>query len=48
MIWGRFHNILLTAFTLADPKSEKLTDILTVIFALLESALVKAAHKTLI
>ncbi len=40
-----FINILLAAFTSTDPKSAKKTDSFTVSFALLGSALVKAAHR---
>ncbi len=43
-----FTNILLEAFTRADPKSVKNTDDLTVFFALLESAQIKALGKTLL
>jgi len=43
-----FTNILRTAFTNADPKSRKKTDGLTVFFALLGSAHIKAAHKMLV
>ncbi len=42
-----FINVLLTAFTLADPKSVKKIDNLTVFFTLLGSACVKAVHRTL-
>ncbi len=42
-----YTNILCAAFTHANPKSAKMTDGLTVFFALLGSALVKAARKTL-
>jgi hypothetical protein len=43
-----FANILRAAFTYPNPKSEKRTDNLTVFFALLGSARVKAAHKMLV
>ncbi len=44
-----FTNVLLEAFKRADPKSaKKLSDDLTVIFELLRSARIKAAHKTLV
>ena len=39
-----FNNVLPAAFTLADPKSAKKQLDLTVFFALLGSACVKAAH----
>ena len=42
-----FTKILRAAFTLADPKSAKKVLNLTVLFALLVSAGVKAAYKTL-
>jgi len=40
-----FTNILLKGFTLADPKSAKKSDRLTVFFALLVSVRIKAAQK---
>ncbi len=40
-------NVLRTAFTLADPKSVKKIDNLTVFFTLLRSASVKAVRKML-
>jgi len=43
-----FTNILSAAFMRVDPKSAKKTDNLTVFFALLGSAPVKAAHKMLV
>jgi len=43
-----FTNILFKAFTLKDPKSAKKTDYLTVFFALLGSASVKASRKMLV
>jgi len=43
-----FINVLQAAFVLADPKSAKETVKLSVFFALLGSALAKAAHKTLV
>jgi len=43
-----FTNILLEAFTSTDPKRAKKTDGLTVFFALLGPAHVKAAHKILV
>jgi len=43
-----FTNIVLEAFAHRDPKSEKRTDDLTVIFALLGSAHVKASLKLLV
>jgi len=42
-----FINVLWAAFSNADPKSAKKTDNLTVFFALLESARLNAARKTL-
>ncbi len=42
-----FTNILRTAFTLADPKSVKMIDNLTVFFTLLGSASVKAVRRML-
>ncbi len=42
-----FNNYLLAVFTPRDPKSEKKTDILTVFFVLLGSALVKATCKNI-
>ncbi len=42
--WGQFHQ----HFTSTDPKSAKKTDCLTVFFALLGSARIKAAHKKLV
>jgi len=42
-----FINVLLEAFRLEDPKSAKKTDNLTVFFALLGSASIKAASRTL-
>jgi hypothetical protein len=42
-----FTNILRAAFTLADPKRVKKTDVLTVFFGLLGSGSVKAVRKTL-
>jgi len=50
-IWGQFHNfinILQADFGLRDPESAKKTYNLTVFFALLGSACVKAAHKRLV
>jgi len=47
-MWVNFNNILLKAFTLADPKIAKKTFNLTVFFALLGSGCVKAAHKMLV
>ena len=43
-----FTNVLWAAFTCADPKSAKKLLNLTVFFALLGSARVKAAHRTLV
>jgi hypothetical protein len=43
-----FINVLLTAFTRADPKRYKDTDDLTVFFMLLGSMSVKAANKMLV
>jgi len=43
-----FINVLKAAFTLADPKSTKKTDGLTVCFALLGSVLIKASRKMLV
>ena len=43
-----FINVLQAAFTPADPKSGKKLLNFTVFFALLESAGVKAAHRTLV
>jgi len=43
-----FTNILLEAFTCADPKTTKKNDSLTVFFVLLESAHVKASSKMLV
>jgi len=40
-----FTDVLLKVFTGADPESAKKTDSFTVSFALLGSALVKAAHR---
>ncbi len=42
---GQFHLYFRTAFLQADPKSPQKTDSLTVFFALLGSAHVKAWHK---
>jgi len=42
-----FINVQQAAFTIADPKSAKKTDNLTVCFALSGSAKVKAAHRKL-
>jgi hypothetical protein len=44
---GRFTNVLLAAFTPADPESAKKTNNLTVFFTLLGSARVKAAQRAL-
>ena len=43
-----FTNVLRAAFTFADPESAKKLLNLTVFFALLVSAGVKAAHRTLV
>jgi len=43
-----FTNILHTVFTCADPKGTKKTDSLTVLIALLRSALIKSARKMLV
>jgi len=43
-----FFNVLRTAFTIADPKSVIKTIELSIIFTLLGSMSVKAAHKTLV
>jgi len=43
-----FINILQATFTSADHKRAKKTDNLTVFFALLGSAFVKAVHRTLV
>jgi len=45
---ANFINVLRVAFTCAYPKSEKDTDDLTAIFALLGSGCVKAARKMLV
>jgi len=46
--WVNFTNILRAAFTRADPKSANKQLNLTVFFALLGSARVKAARRTLV
>ncbi len=44
--WANFINFLPAAFALADPKSAKKTDNLTVFFVPLGSAHLKVAHRT--